>query len=241
MKTSKPEVSNIKIIEALTKISKAIASDLYLEDILRLMVVVTAEVMNSKICSLWILEGKKKELKLRATQAIDKEYIKERTLKLGEGVVGYVAQRRQPMIIPNVLKEPKYKEKPLARRLKLCSMLSVPMEVKGKVIGVINSYTSKPHDFTKTEISILTSVANQAAVAIENTELMIKTKVIQEELESRKKIERAKGILMKRDDLSEEEAYNRIRKYSMNNRRNMREIAEAIILSEGMKRLSKNK
>ena len=71
---------------------------------------------------------------------------------------------------------------------------------------------------------------------IENFRLVVETKVIKEELESRKAIERAKGILMKREDLSEQEAYARIRKYSMDNRKNMREISEAIILSEEMKR-----
>lgn len=223
-------------IKALSKISKAIASEQYLEDILGLIVAVTAQVMNSKICSLWILEEKEKELRLRATQAIDEEYLKERTLKLGEGIVGLVAQLKKPMIISNISKESKYKEKQLARKLGLRSMLSVPMEVKGKVIGVINSYTSTPHDFTETEIDILTSVANQAAVAIENTELMVKTRVIQEELENRKKIERAKGILMRDEGLTEEEAYLRIQKYAMNTRKTMREIAEAIILAADMKK-----
>lgn len=223
-------------IKALSKISKAIASDLYLEDILRLIVVVTAEVINSRICSIWILDEKEKELKLRATQAIEEEYFKERTLKLWEGIVGFVVQQKKPMIIPNVLKEPKYKEKLLAKKLGLCSMLSVPMEVKGKIIGVINSYTSTPHDFTEPEINILTSIANQAAVAIENTELMVKSRVIQEELDTRKRIERAKGILMKDEGLTEEKAYLKLQRYSMDHRKTMREVAEAIILAADMKK-----
>lgn len=224
------------IVGALAKISEAITSDLYLEDILKLIVSVTAEVTGSKICSLWILEEKEKELRLRATQAIDEDYLKERTLKLGEGVVGFVAQQKKPMIIPNVLKEPKYKEKPLARKLKLHSMLSVPMEVKGRIIGVVNIYTPTPHNFNEIEINILKSIANQAAIVIENFRLVVESKIIREELESRKIIERAKGILMKQENLSEEEAYNRIRKYSMDKRRSMREVSEAIILSEEMKR-----
>jgi AmiR/NasT family two-component response regulator len=106
------------------------------------------------------------------------------------------------------------------------------LAVKGKVIGVINCYTSKPHDFSEAEIDLLTSIANQAAVAIENTELMVKSKVIQEELETRKRLERAKGILMRQQKITEEEAYLRLQKYSMDNRKSMREVAEAIILAE---------
>jgi GAF domain-containing protein len=165
---------------------------------------------------------------------MSEEYLKERSLKLGEGVVGYVAQQNRPLAIPEVLKEPRYKEKELAKKEGLVSMLSVPLAVKDKVIGVINCYTSYPHEFTLTERHVLTMVANQAAVCIENTELMVKTKVIQEELETRKLVERAKGILMKHHSLGEEEAFKRIRKASMDSRKTMREIAEAILLTEKM-------
>jgi len=223
-----------KLIKALSEISQAISSDQYLDDILSLIVTVTANVMDSKICSLWILDEKEKVLKIRATQAISEEYLKERRLKLGEGVVGHVAREKKPLAILDVLKEPLYKEKDLARKEGLVSMLSVPMTVKDKVIGVINCYTSYPHEFTETERAVLTSVANQAAVCIENTELMVKTRVIQEELETRKLVERAKGMLMKHHGLSEEEAFKRIRKASMDSRKTMRQIAEAILLTEKM-------
>ncbi len=223
--------SLIQKLEALSKISKAISSDLYLEDILRLIVVVTAEVMKSKICSLWLLDERDNALKIRATQAISEEYLKERSLKLGEGVVGYVAQENKPMMIYNVLKEPRYKEKELARREGLVSMLSVPMSVKDKIIGVINCYTSFSHKFTKSEVEVLTTVANQAAIAIENAGLIMKAKIIEDELMSRKLVERAKGILMKEQHLSEEEAFRRLQKKSMDLRKSMREIAEAVILA----------
>lgn len=223
-----------KQIKALTEISKAISSDRYLDDILKLIVTVTAKVMDSKICSLWILDEKEGVLKIRATQTMSEEYLKERSLKLGEGVVGHVAKTNKPLAILDVLKEPLYKEKELAKKLGLVSMLSVPLSVKDKVIGVINCYTSYPHEFTETEKDILSAVASQAAICIENTELMVKTKVIQEELEVRKLVERAKGILMKRHGLSEDEAFKRIRKASMDSRKTMREVAEAILLADKM-------
>ena len=225
-------------INALTKISKAIASEIYLEDILRLIVTVTAEIMDSNICSLMLVDEKKNELIIRATQSISEEYNKKPPLKIGEGVAGKAVKENRPITIKDVTKEKEYKHKDIAKKEGLCSLLCVPLAVKGKVIGVINCYTSRPHDFSKTEINILTSVANQSAVAIENAELMVKSRVIQEELETRKKIERAKGILMSDEGFTEEEAYLRIRKYSMDNRKTMREIADAIIMASEMKKVT---
>jgi len=225
-------------INALTKISKAIASDIYLEDILHLIVTLTAEMMGSNICSLMLIDEEKKELLIKATQSVSEEYNKKPPLKLGEGIAGKVAKENKPIAVKDVTKEKEYKHKDIAKKEGLCSLLCVPLAAKGKVIGVINCYTSTPHEFSETEINILTSVANQAAVAIENAELMVKSKVIQEELETRKRIERAKGILMRDEGLTEEQAYLKIRKYSMDNRKTMREVAEAIILAADMKHLA---
>jgi signal transduction protein with GAF and PtsI domain len=221
----------VEQIEALSKISKAITSDLYLEDILRLIVTVTAEVMHSKICSLMLIDDNSKELVVRATQSVSDEYNKKPNIKLGEGIAGKVALENRPIVVLDVKKDPRYINIKIAEKEGLCSLLSVPLSVKGKVIGVINCYTSPPRHFTNTEIAVLTTVANEAAIAIEHTELMVKTKIIQEELESRKLIERAKDVLMRRMKLTGEEAYHKIQRDSMNTRKSMREIAEAIILA----------
>ena len=224
-------------MNTLSKISKAITSDLYLEDMLKLIVTLTANVMKAKICSLWLLNTATGELKIRATQSMSSEYLKERTINTGEGIVGLIAKEKKAIVISDVSKDERYKEKRLAQKENLVSMLSVPMMVKKKVIGVINCYTTVAYEFTKGDISLLNTVANQAAVAIANTELMVKTKIIQEELETRKRVEKAKGILMTAQGISEDESYNLIRKASMNKRVPMKEIAEAIILASEIKEI----
>jgi signal transduction protein with GAF and PtsI domain len=224
-----------KYIKALMDISRAITSDLYLEDILKLLVMVTAKVTGVEICSLWLVDedadgGK---IRLKATQAIDPDYVKDRSLNMNEGVVGFVAANNQPLIVGDVLKEPRFKEKEMAKKLGLVSMVSVPMYVKeDKVIGVLNCFTAKPHNFSETEVNLITTVANQAAVAIFNTELMVKEKVIQEELETRKLVERAKEVLMRRRNMAGEQAYRWIQKRSMDSRKSMRSVAEAVLLSD---------
>ncbi|MBU4000538.1 GAF and ANTAR domain-containing protein [Patescibacteria group bacterium] len=231
-----------QIIRALAKISEAIASDLYLEDILKLIVTVTAEVMRSKICSLMLLDKSTKELTVKATQSVSEYYNKKPNIKLGEGIAGRAAKYGRPITVLDVRKDKRYINQDIAKKENLCSLLSVPLIFKGNAIGVLNCYTAELHHFSQNEINIIKSIANQAAIVIENFRLIIESKVIKEELEARKVIERAKGILMKQENLSEEEAYERIRKYSMDKRKSMREVSEAIILSEEMKKFShKNK
>ena len=218
-------------LKTLNKISRAITSDLYLEDILKLIVTLTANVIKAKVCNVWLIDEKKQEFNIKATQSMHQEYLNKRTIKLNEGIVGLVAREKKPKLIFNVLKEEQYKEKKLARKEGLISMASIPMMVKDKVIGVLNVYTNKPYEFSKAEISLLSTIANQVAVAIEKTELIVRTKIIQEELDTRKKTERAKGILMEERNINESEAFSLIRKSSMDKRISMKEIAEAIILS----------
>ncbi|MCL5770666.1 MAG: GAF and ANTAR domain-containing protein [Actinobacteria bacterium] len=225
------------IIEALSKIGHAITSDLYLEDILNLIVTVTAEVMHSKICSIMLLDPKKNELIIKATQSMSREYINKNPLKLGEGVAGKVALENKPIAVYNIIENDDYKNKDIARKENLSSMLCIPLHVKGKVIGVLNLYTLKPHNFSDYEINILSTVADAAAIVIENSKLMIETNLIREELETRKAVERAKGILMSELKLTEDEAFKKIQKFAMNSRKSMREVSEAIIMSSEMKKI----
>jgi len=223
-----------KQIEALSKIGKAITSYFYLDDVLNFIVSITAEVMNSKICSLMLL-NEKKELIIRATQSMSENYRKKQPIKLGQGIAGLVAKENKPIAVYDVKKDPRYINREIAEKENLCSLLSVPLSVKGRVIGVLNCYTDVPHEFNEEEINLLTTIATQAAVVIENAQLMLKTREIQEELETRKLVERAKGILMKHG-LSEEEAFRKIQKKSMDLRKPMKEIAEAIILTSELEK-----
>ncbi|MEK6728166.1 MAG: GAF domain-containing protein [Candidatus Omnitrophota bacterium] len=225
----------IKQIEALSKVANLITSGLYLEELLRLIVHVTAEVMNSKVSSLMLLGPEKNELTVRATQSISEAYNKKPNIKLGEGIAGIVARDNKPMAVLDVKEDSRYLNQDIARKEGLCSLASVPLAVKGKVIGVLNCYTSKKHKFSKQELGLLTALANQAAIAIENAELDLRARSAEEALTTRKLVERAKDILSQEANILPSQAYRLIQKQSMDSRKSMREIAEAIILARDIK------
>jgi len=222
--------------DSLSKVSQSISSDKYLDEILNLIVVVTAEMLNSKICSIMLLDPKGRELVIKATQSLSENYKKRPNLKVSNSVSGQVMSTRKAAAIYDVREEKKYQLRDLAVQENLTSMLAVPMIVKHQAIGIISIYTKEPHHFTKEEIDVLQMVANQAAVAVENTKLMDETTKAKEALETRKIVERAKGILMKMQGLGEAAAHKMIHKKAMDSCKSMKDIAESIILMEELKK-----
>lgn len=222
--------------DSLMKVSRSITSQEYLDEILNLIVVVTAEMLNSKICSIMLLSPKGDELAIRATQSLSEDYKKKPNLKVDGSLSGQVIQMKKPVSVYDVREEKNYRFRDLAIKEDLTSMIAMPMVVKNTAIGVLNVYTKTPHTFTQEEIDVLQIVANQAAVAVENTKLMEEALKAKEALEARKVIERAKGILMKMSHLNEEEAHRVIHKKSMDSCRSMKEIAESIILMDELQK-----
>lgn len=225
-----------KQLDTIVHLSRTIVSSSYLQEILNLIVTTTAQMMNSKICSLMLLDDKKQELKIVATQSLSEKYLKKPPVKIGQSISGRALKTLQPVAVPDVKLDPQYGYPEIARQEGLCSMLAVPMLFKDKPIGVVNIYTTTLHIFTDDEKEILQTVANQAAVAVENTRLIEETQAAHEALETRKLVEKAKGILMRERGMSEEEAFQFIQRQAMNMRRTMKDIAHAILLTEGLKK-----
>ncbi len=224
--------TNTKAIQfdSLVKVSQSITSQGYLTEILNLIVVVTAEMLNSKICSIMLLDEKSHELTIVATQSLSDEYKKKPNVKVDNSITGEALKTKKSVQVADVRQDPKYAYRDLAVKEGLISMLAVPMIVKDKAVGVINVYTPKAHKFTQEESNVLQMVANQAAVAVENTKLMEEAMKAKEALETRKIIERAKGMLMKMNNLSEDAAYKLIHKKAMDTCKSMKDIAESILL-----------
>ncbi len=219
-------------LETLSQVSETVASSRLIEDVLQLIVTMTAQMLSSKICSIMLLDKPGgSELRIAATQSLSEDYRRKSSLKVGQSISGRAVQERRAIMVADVKQERDYMFPDLARKEGLCALLSVPMLNRDRVVGVINTYTSIPHTFSLEEIKVMQAIANQAAIAIEHTTLVEKSFEMQEALAVRKLVERAKGYLMRSKHLSEEEAFRLIQRRSMDLRKSMREIADAILLA----------
>ncbi len=131
-----------------------------------------------------------------------------------------------------VLSDEQRREPP--HRPGLRSPLSVPLLVRDSVLGVINIYMPGQRTFTSDEMDFVKVVAGQAAAAIDNARLLAATIDLKRTLETRNILERAKAILQSKFHLTEEQAYLRLRDESRRRRRPMRDLAEAVIMSDEM-------
>jgi len=228
-------------IEALARVTQSIAQGIYIREILQLIVTMTAEMMSSKICSLMLLDEKGKELRIEATQSLSEEYKTKPPVQLRASISGRAVLEKKAIFVEDVTKDPLYGFPQIAKKESLRSLLVVPMHTKDRVIGVLNCYTTKIHRFSADEVQLVQAVANQAAIAIEHTRALELAMQAQEALETRKVVERAKGILMRMQNMNEEAAFRIIQRQAMDRRKSMKEVAEAIILSEEIQQTKSHK
>ncbi|MDR7484597.1 MAG: GAF domain-containing protein [Armatimonadota bacterium] len=170
----------INELSTLAEASKTITSPLYLEEMLHLIVEMAAGMMDARLCSLMLLDEQTGELVLTASYRAGERYQTRPTLRAGEGIVGLVAQTGRPVAVADVLEDPRFVHKDMARAEGLRALLAVPLVVRERIIGVFNCYKDRPHQFTRDEISLVSTLANQTALAIENSSLIVRSAVVRE-------------------------------------------------------------
>jgi len=228
--------SAVRRLETLAAVAQTISAESYLERILQAISEMVAETLDSAVCSILLVDEEKKELTVSAARCSSPDYLHRMPIRMEGSLIERVIRDAQPVIIPNVHDEKAYRYPELARKTGITSVLAAPMLSQGKVIGSINIYTREERTFTDEETGFLRIVAGQAAIAIQNARLMSETLDMKRTLEARKLVERAKGILQYKHNLTEEEAYLRLRNESRRLRRSMRDLAEAVILADDLNR-----
>ncbi len=172
--------AQINRLGALSEVSRTIAASPYLEEILQLLVNLTAQQFKYRVCTVRLLDERRGELVLRATQAPAKAYQRKRAIKLGESIAGRAIAENRPIIVRDVQIEDDYIGHDLAVEQGLRSMVCVPLTLQDRPIGVLSCYTSEVRDFLPNEIEALETLAQQAAVSIEHAKLAVRTTLMQE-------------------------------------------------------------
>ena len=141
------------------------------DEMLRIVIDRTTDAMRAEVSSLYLLERADGVLRLVATNGLNRGGIGRATLRLGEGIVGWVANARVPLAARDVRSEPRWKWVPEVDEKRFSSMLSVPVVIRDEVTGVMNVQTVEPRDFGREEIDFLQTMANQVAGIIEKGRL----------------------------------------------------------------------
>jgi signal transduction protein with GAF and PtsI domain len=167
-------------MRAVAQVSEVITSPQYLDDMLDVVTEMAAQVMDTAVCSIFLLDETGAYLEMRSARRNNHSYQFRPPLPVNQGVIGQVVASGAPIYVADVRSDERYLGHELARQEGLVSLLSVPLSVRDRVIGVLNAYTRQTRVFTAEQQSLLTTLANQTALAIENARLVTNTAVVRE-------------------------------------------------------------
>jgi uroporphyrinogen-III synthase len=221
-------------IDFLHDISSRIAAADSLHLVLDRIVGFITGVVPCDSCFIYVLEGD--NLVLRASKNPHADLIDHIGVQLGQGITGWVAKHRQPVAIASSASEdPRFKAFKNIPEDRFEAMLCTPILCAGRVIGVINLQHRLSYRHTTEEVRLLSTLGVLVGAEIERARLESENAQLTNKFETRKLVDRAKGVLQRDLSLSEEEAYQRMQRESRQRRKSMREIADAILLADELK------
>ncbi|OGH22213.1 MAG: hypothetical protein A3F31_01435 [Candidatus Levybacteria bacterium RIFCSPHIGHO2_12_FULL_38_12] len=201
-------------------------------DFLKKLIKVIADVIPVDSCLIYFYDKDKKQLILSGSKKPHTEQIGKITLDTGVGITGWVAKHKKTVAIQKqAYKDKRFKYFKELPEDKYESFLSVPIINGEGLVGVINLQNKAEYKFTKKQIKTIESLVKLIASAFIKVALDRKISFLENKLEERKIIEKAKGVLMKKQNMSEDQAYHYIRKEAMQKRKGMKQIAQAVILA----------
>jgi len=231
-------VEPIPTLEFLHSVSSRLAAADPLHEVLDQIVEFVSEFVSCDSCFIYVLEGN--ALVLRASKNPHPEVVDNLRVPLGEGITGWVAQHREPVVIErDAAQDPRFRAFTELPEDSYHSFLSIPVISRSRVVSVINVQHREPYVFTPREIKSISTIGHLVGAAIELARMEGEIAELSDKLAMRKIIERAKGIVQVEFGVSEEEAYSIIKKQARSRRKTMKEIGEAILLAEELKREQK--
>lgn len=170
--SSRPDLSlAFRELEFLQRLAQAAASTQEPDALVELIIRETTSAMGTDVCSLYLVAGNGREMTLSATNGLNERMIGRVTMRVGEGITGWVAESRRPAVVPDVNREPHWKWVPGLDEERFTSMLSVPIESGPRLVGVLNVQTANPRTFLPGDVEFLRAIAGQVAGILERSEL----------------------------------------------------------------------
>lgn len=221
--------------DALHEIGSRIASADPLHAVLARVVDFVSSIVQCDSCFVYVVDDE--ALVLRASKTPHPDVVDRLKLRIGQGITGWVAEHRKPVAVGNhAWEDPRFQTFSQLPEDRYEAFLSVPVMSRGKVVGVINLQHRIPHEHSRREIQLISMIGFLVGAEIEMARLEVENTQLSERLETRKILDRAKGILQRDLGITEEEAYLTIQRQSRQRRKTKKEIAEAIVLGEELRR-----
>jgi uroporphyrinogen-III synthase len=221
-------------VDVLHEIGSRIAAADQFHEVLARVLDFVAALVRCDSCFIYVLAGD--QLVLRASQNPHEDLVDRLKLGVGEGITGWVAEHREPVVLTkNASKDPRFQYFNELPEDAYEAFLSVPLLSRGRLVGVLNMQHRQPRAFTRREIRLISTVGFLIGAEIEMARLESENSDLSQQLETRKLVERAKGILQRDLNLSEEQAYLALQRQSRQKRKAMKEVAEAIVLADDIK------
>jgi len=223
-------------VEVLHEIGSRIAAADPLPEVWGRVVEIISAVVETDSCFVYVLE--EDELVLRASKNPHAEAVDRLKLRVGQGITSWVAEHKTPVAIArNAFQDPRFRSFNELPEELFQAFLSVPVYTREKLVGMINLQHRQAHEYSHREIHLISTIGFLVGAEIERARLEVEKLELSEQLETRKVIERAKGILQRDLQMSEQEAYATLQRQSRQRRKSMKEVAGAIILSDEVKRV----
>jgi len=225
----------LKQIDFLHEISSRIAAADSLHLVLDRIVSFISSVIPCDSCFIYVLEGE--NLVMRASKNPHADLVDQVGIQIGQGVTGWVAKHKQPVALASgASNDPRFKTFKNIPEDHFEAMLCTPIMCAGGVVGVINLQHRLSYKHTTHEVRLLSTLGYLVGAEIERARLETENSQLSNRLETRKAVDRAKSILQRDLSISEDDAYQMMHKESRQRRKSMREIADAILLSEELRR-----
>jgi signal transduction protein with GAF and PtsI domain len=203
-------------------------------DVLSRVVEFASSLVKCDSCLVYVLEGD--DLVLRASKNPHPEVVDRLKLRVGEGITGWVAEHGETVAVSGkAAADPRFQYFKELPEDNFEAFLSVPLMCRGRVMGVINLQHRLPHVYNRRQTQLISMIGFLVGAEIEMARLEEANSSLTDQLQTRKVVERAKGILQRDFKMTEEQAYLTLQHQSRQKRKPMKEIAEAIVLSDEVK------